>query len=203
MEQPERTRDRILRIAWDLAAERPVRELTLAQIAQAAGVSRQALYLHFSNRAGLLAAMIRHHDETTGLQAEIDDALRDEDPARGLERLVRLWAGYLPEIRPVTGDLEAAILLGDEGGDALGVRLAELRVAFRIAVGRAGNRGLLRADVDRDEAADLIWAAVHPSAWRHLVEERGWSAERFAYHAAGIARAYLAAPITTTTGSTS
>ena len=52
------------------APGRPARlhDVTVAEIAAATGVSRQLVYLHFYNRAGLLVAMARHHDGPSGFR---------------------------------------------------------------------------------------------------------------------------------------
>jgi AcrR family transcriptional regulator len=43
----------------------------MSAVARAAGVSRQALYLHFADRAALLLAVVDHIDEREGLAAAI------------------------------------------------------------------------------------------------------------------------------------
>jgi AcrR family transcriptional regulator len=43
----------------------------MAQIAKAARLSRQAVYLHFADRADLMVALARHVHESLGLPAEI------------------------------------------------------------------------------------------------------------------------------------
>ncbi len=48
--------------------------------------------------------------------------------------------------------------------------------------------GQLRSDVDIDEAADVIWATNAPELYVLLVEERGWSPEKFE---AWLARAWI------------
>jgi AcrR family transcriptional regulator len=60
------TRSRILETAWKLVRDRGTNGVTIAEIAAAAGVSRQLIYFHFQNRAGLLVAMARHHDVRSG-----------------------------------------------------------------------------------------------------------------------------------------
>ena len=60
------TRARILDTAWGLVRERGIGAVTVADIAAATGVSRQLLYVHFENRAGLLVAMARRHDVRSG-----------------------------------------------------------------------------------------------------------------------------------------
>ena len=66
----EETRARILETAWQQVRERGTADVTIAQIAAAAGVSRQLVYFHFANRAGLLTAMARHRDQASGFAAE-------------------------------------------------------------------------------------------------------------------------------------
>ena len=163
------TRDRILDEAWTLARSRGLGAVTMGEIAKAAGVSRQLMYFHFANRAGLLVAMTRRQDTRSGFR-ERAWATRELEPAAALEALVRSWFEYLPEILPVTYALEAAAITGDDGADAWHDRMRELREAFRYATGRVA----LADDWTPDAAADWVWARVQPSHWRHLVDERGW-----------------------------
>ncbi|MCB0952277.1 MAG: helix-turn-helix transcriptional regulator, partial [Microthrixaceae bacterium] len=60
------TRNRILEAAWSLLAEHGA-QIKLADVAARASVSRQALYLHFGDRAGLLVALVNHMDESLDL----------------------------------------------------------------------------------------------------------------------------------------
>ncbi len=45
---------------------------------------------------------------------------------------------------------------------------------IRIAVARLDEAGLLTEGWDVDRASDWVWTVVHPSAYQHLVVERGW-----------------------------
>ena len=45
--------------------------LTMAEVAAQAGVSRQAVYLHFADRTALLTALVRHVDEERGLAVKV------------------------------------------------------------------------------------------------------------------------------------
>jgi AcrR family transcriptional regulator len=164
------TRERILDEAWALARQRGLGAVGVGEIAKAAGVSRQLVYFHFANRAGLLVAMTRRQDTRSGFR-ERAWATRELDPRAALEALIRSWFAYLPEILPVTYALEAAALTGDDGADAWHDRMGELREAFRYATGRLD----LAPGWTADTAADWVWARVQPSHWRHLVDERGWT----------------------------
>ena len=55
------TKTRILEVTWSLL-ESGNKAIRMADIAKVAGVSRQALYLHFPGRAELLIATTRHID---------------------------------------------------------------------------------------------------------------------------------------------
>jgi AcrR family transcriptional regulator len=173
------TRSRILDTAWTLVRERGVNEVTLAEIAQATGVSRQLVYVHFDNRAGLLVAMARRHDARSGF-AGLLAASRTLPPVAGLERLLRLWFDYIPEILPVARALEAAAINGDDGGTAWHDRMADLRQQIRLAVERIERDGRLAGGWTVESATDWIWARSNLSAWQHLVGERGWSAADYA-----------------------
>jgi AcrR family transcriptional regulator len=168
------TPTRILEAAWELVLERGTVDVTVADIAAAAGVSRQLVYFHFDNRAGLLTAMARHRDESSGFIDEVA-ASRTMPPAEGLEHLLRAWCDYMPTIVPVARALEASLVTGDDGGSAWRQRMGELRAALRMALGRVD----LAPDWTVDQAADWAWSRIQPTTWQHLVGERGWSAEEY------------------------
>jgi AcrR family transcriptional regulator len=172
------TRSRILDTAWRLVRERGINAVTLAEIAQASGVSRQLVYVHFENRAGLLIALTRHHDASSGF-AERVAATRTLPPVLALERLLRAWLDYVAEILPVARALEAAAINGDEGGIAYHDRMADLHRQFRFAVERVHQDGRLADGWTVRTATDWIWARSHMSTWQHLVGERGWSAATY------------------------
>jgi AcrR family transcriptional regulator len=169
------TRARILDTAWGLVRERGVDAVTLADIAAATGVSRQLLYVHFENRAGLLRAMARRHDVRSGFAGRAAEAA-SLPPVAALERLLRLWFAYLPEILPVARALEAAAINGDEGGVAWHDRMGDLHRLFAAAVDRVHRDGRLAEGWTVPAAADWVWARAQPSTFQHLVGDRAWPA---------------------------
>ena len=169
------SRERILETAFQLVREQGASAVTMAGIADAAGLSRQMVYVHFRSRAGLLTAMARDHDRRSGFAARVA-AARALPPAEALERLLREWLAYVPEILPVARALEAAAITGEAGGDAWRDRMDDLHAVFRAAFERVE----LAPGWTVDTATDWAWARVQPSAWAHLVGERGWDAGEFA-----------------------
>ena len=168
------TRARILDTAWKLVGERGVEAVTVADVAAAAGVSRQLVYVHFENRAGLLVAMARRHDVRSGFAGRAAEA-GALPPVAALERLLRLWFAYLPEILPVARALEAAAINGDEGGVAWRDRMGDVREVLAAAVDRVATDGRLTGGWTPATATDWVWARAQPSAFAHLVADRGWS----------------------------
>jgi AcrR family transcriptional regulator len=173
------TRARILDTAWKLVGERGVEAVTVADVAAAAGVSRQLVYVHFENRAGLLVAMARRHDVRSGFAGRVAEAAALA-PVAALERLLREWFAYLPEILPVARALEAAAVNGDEGGAAWRDRMDDLREVLAAAVDRVATDGRLTRGWTPATATDWVWARAQPSAFAHLVTDRGWSPRDYA-----------------------
>jgi AcrR family transcriptional regulator len=173
MRVADKTRARVLDCAWDIVRDGGAGALTVGAVARAAGVSRQLVYLHFENRAGLLVAMTRRHDRTSGFIDRVVEA-REMPPVEGLEALVRAWCDYIPAIFPVARALEAASIAGDDGGEAWTDRMADFHEALRIAIGRVEAARRLAPGWTVDQAADWAYARTHLDAWSHLVVERGW-----------------------------
>lgn len=173
------TRSRILEAAWELVEERGTAGVvTVAEVAAAAGVSRQLVYFHFENRAGLLTEMARHQTATSGFRERVA-ATRELPPAEGLEELLREWCRYVPEILPVARALEAAEITGDEGGAAWRERMESLHAVFRVAVERVAQDGILAEGWTIETATDWVWARSHLANWQHLVVECGWPIEDY------------------------
>jgi AcrR family transcriptional regulator len=178
------TRERILDAAWQLARDRGAAAVSVKDVAAAAGVSRQLVYFHYRNRAGLLLAMARHQDQASGFVRRVA-AARALPPVPGFEAFLREWCGYLAEILPVARALEAAYITGDEGGEAWQDRMSELHEACRMAVERVAGDNRLAPGWTVASAADWAWSRVLPSSWAHMVGMRGWDPGRYTERTVG------------------
>ncbi|HYH90236.1 MAG TPA: hypothetical protein VEX67_13465 [Solirubrobacteraceae bacterium] len=137
------------------------------------------VYVHFRSRAGLLTAMARDHDRRSGFAARVA-AARELPPVEGLERLLRDWLAYVPEILPVARALEAAAITGEAGGSAWRDRMDDLHAVFGDAVTRVAEDGRLAPGWTTATATDWAWARCQPGGWQQLVVERGWDAGEYA-----------------------
>src|SRR5215218_9786612 len=172
------TRTRILSAAWSRVRVGGVAAVTVKDVAADAGVSRQLVYFHYRNRAGLLTAMVREHDRTSGFDRTLAEA-GALPPVEGFEAVLRAWLRFLPELLPVARALEAAAITGDVGGEAWRDRMDSLKGVCRQAVERLSDAGRLRPGWTVDEAAEWTWAQVHPGTYAHLVDDCDWPTARF------------------------
>jgi AcrR family transcriptional regulator/ferredoxin len=93
------TRQRLLRAAADVFAERGYDGTRVADIAAAAGVSNGALYAHFASKAELLVDALRTHGRR--LLADVFAA----DPDRSITDLLLVIGRWLPRRRSAPGYL--------------------------------------------------------------------------------------------------
>lgn len=173
------TRRRILDAAWELI-EADGAAIRLADAAERAGVSRQAVYLHFGDRSGLLLALVDHIDERLGR-----DKLREyvHGAARGVESL-RRWietmSWYTAKIDRVTQVLE----IGQDQDAALAAawrdRMNGRRAHVRRITERVAAEEALADGWTVDSAVDAIYAVTMPGPWRELTRELGWTPEEYA-----------------------
>jgi len=177
---PPNARHRILRATWSLVA-RDGADASLADISQEAGVSRQALYLHFGSRAGLLLAAVRHHDTEAGLGQRFEDAVTASSSGANAARAwMNVWLDYLPEVASVAQRLEAAASSDAAAHEALSERMELQRANLTRVFEWVRQDGALRADLTPSQAAEMMWSLVHVTAWQQLVVECGWTAAGFA-----------------------
>ena len=175
------TRERLLDAAWELATEKGLPALTLAEVGARAGVSRQAVYLHFRNRASLLVEMTRRVDQTSGF-VERFAAARRLPPREAFRAVLSEWFAYVPVILPVLRALEAAATTGDDGGDAYLERMADWRRALGLVVIALDRDRALAPGWDVETATDWIWAQAHPAyqkiqAQAYHLTIRWWASE--------------------------
>jgi AcrR family transcriptional regulator len=176
---PENARERILEATWQLMQATPDLQVRVSDIAAAAGVSRQAVYLHFGGRANLLLAAVRHRDLTGPPRAFIQ-AARDEAVPGALASFVRAWFGYIPHIQPVARLLSAGAQIDPDARGAWENRMSLLRGHIVALAARLSEAGLLQPGWTVETAADWIWHCTHIDGWHHLVEERGWDPSELA-----------------------
>lgn len=176
-----RTRNRILEAARELLEDHGL-PITMAQVAEEAGVSRQALYNHVGDRSGLMVQLVAHLDEVLGL-AELARPITEAATGRAaLEAMVAVHATYHERIIGFTRQAEA-LRHGDPAIDAAWQdRMSGRRRAHHAIVRRIADEGDLAEGWDVDTAAVLFHTVTLPRTWDELVVERGWTTDQYAAH---------------------
>ena len=145
-------------------------DCTMGEVAAKAGLSRQAVYLHFRNRAALLAAL------SEWLAAAAARSPADAPSARAtLTAMVAWLADDYPRTWPLVRKL------GENPGDAS--RL----VACRKLAERFQGEGALSPHLSPAAAADLLFTLTSLAVWAELVPGRGWDTGRYRSHVAYLA----------------
>ena len=170
---------RILDAALALIARKGDANVTMAQIARAARMSRQAVYLHFSDRAALMIALARHLDERLGLPADIQHMMDAPTGVAMIEVSVSVQARRNPSVWAVARALEAVRRSDAAAERAWQDRLQARLEGCRAIVERLQAEGSLRRALDPSIAADLLWTFTSLRMWEDLVLVRGWSPAQY------------------------
>ena len=173
------TRTRILRETVRVLEESGGRGVRMGDIAKAAGISRQAVYLHFPSRTELLVASTRYLDEIL----DVDDRLAPSRAATtGVERLVlyiECWGNYIPDMYGVA----KALLLAKETDEAAAVawndRMLAMRDGCRAAIESLARDQTLAPEWKPRDATDALWTMLSVQNWENLTQECGWSTRQY------------------------
>lgn len=185
----EKTREKLLEAAWKRLERGDATRLE--DVAADAGVSRQAVYLHFGSRGGLLLALVAHIDERLGLAERLREALKPEDPALQLEAALALTADYQREIHGVAMALARLSDADEEVRAAFDDRMQARRRGLAAVVKRLAAEGRLAQGWSNTEIVDALWEAGAPSSYQHLVVERGWKPSRYGEWLIWLARTFI------------
>jgi AcrR family transcriptional regulator len=173
------TRERILKETWRLMEERRGRGVPVADIARAAGVSRQAVYLHFGSRTGLLVATARYIDEVKGVEERVQKYRTATGGLEALERFVEFWGNYIPEVYPMARALRDVRETDEAAAAAWNDRMGQVRQGCRIVIEWLDRDGLLAPEWSVELATDVLWTMLSIAVWENLINECGWSTSEY------------------------
>jgi len=176
------TRSRILDAALAKVRDNHGAGLTMAEIAAGAGVSRQAVYLHFADRTALLAALVLYVDEASGLAAKMAAIARGPSARAAVAAMVALQAADNPGLWPVARIFDS-LRYGDPAVEAAWqARSINWLHLCRAVAQRFQEEGALAPHLSLDAAGDLLGTLTSLRLWEDLVIGRSWSAERYRSH---------------------
>jgi len=185
------TRHRILNAALKLLEAGQGSGVRMSDIAKAAGISRQAVYLHFPNRTELLIATTRHLDEIKHVDARLGES---RNAATGLERLeafIEAWGNYIPEIHGVAKALIVMKDTDEAANLAWADRMDAVRHGCQAAVKALKSDGVLSGEHTTKDATDILWSLLSVQAWEQLTRECGWTQRKYITSMKELARKVL------------
>jgi TetR/AcrR family acrAB operon transcriptional repressor len=165
-EEALETRRQILEAAEKAFYDRGVARTTLADIAAMAGVTRGAIYWHFSNKADLVQAMLDSLHEPLDELARASESEQELNPLGCMRQLlVQLFQQIAvdPQTRRINEILFHKCEFTDEMCDLRRQRRevsADCNVRIDLSLRNAVNRGQLPQDLDTVRAAMSLHAFI-------------------------------------------
>lgn len=151
----------------------------MADIAREVGLSRQAVYLHFSSRSQLLVAAFQHLDESVKLNSRMKGFRKAKHAQQRLSRFITFWGQYLPEIYGVSRALMVAQAHDPAAAQAWAARLSALRDGCSTVIDGLHAEGLLAKGWSRTTGTDGLCAMLSVSSWEMYSRQCGWSDEDY------------------------
>ena len=175
VERKTPTRLALLQATRDLLVTQPYSEVSLGRVAATAGVSRQAVYLHFSSKTDLLLSLVSWIDDDGRLPQLMAEVFSHHDPVDRFLAGIRAAASYNADIADVGLALHAA-----SRTDPAASRAWEDRMAARLEGSHAflepiEASGRLRAGWTIQTATDALFALTSLTTYDDLVRARGWA----------------------------
>lgn len=175
--QAQETKDRVVAAARALMARNGWAATTIDAIAEEAEVAPQTIYAAFGNKRALLegmrAVMLR--------DSKIPQLMAQAAAEPNASRRLRLWAQLVRQQMDTSYDVisihrQAAASDPKVAADYRKVLDNRAR-AFAEFVHDV--RADLAPSVDESTATDLLWCFSNEEIYRELVQERGWSTDRY------------------------
>jgi AcrR family transcriptional regulator len=189
-----RTRAALLTAARAILEEEGFETLTMTAVADRAGVTRRAVYMHFGSRAELVGALFDHVAAVEGLDESLRAVWEAPDAVSALDE----WAAHLARYHPRLLAVDRALQqVWRHDADARAHRrrvVAEQLANCRRLASRLADEGRLADPWTVASAGDMLFALISSDVIEALLVDRRWSRQRLAEHLALLFRSTFARP---------
>jgi len=168
-----------LKSSLDLLEKSQGRGVRMTDIAKGAGITRQALYLHFATRAELLIATTHYLDEIKGSDARLEASRTAQTGTARLDAYIDAWSEYIPEIYPIGKALMAMKDTDEAAAKAWSDRMQAMREGCEAAILALERDGNLSPDHTPKDATDILWTMLSVRNWEQFTLQCGWSREKY------------------------
>ena len=184
-ERARRTRRRIINAATELFVDRGYGATMLDQVAERAGVAVQTVYFHFGNKSTLLklaldVAAVGDDEPAPLLERPWMDRVRAEpDPLRVIELWVANSRSIMERVAPILAVVRGSVGADPDLAAQWQANEQQRRTAHHALAQILADRGLLRTDLTRQDAADLTFLIASVESYFLATATLGWSPEHW------------------------
>lgn len=183
-----RTRAALLAATRALLEEQGAESLTMAAVAERAGVSRRAVYLHFASRTELLTELFGYMSEQEGLAASLQPVWQAPDAAAALEEWARHLARFHPRVLAVARAIQRVRRVDPDAEAHWQLVMADQQACCRRLAAWLARERRVAPPWTVPTAADMLWALMSYELLEDLLVDRGWSPRRYRTHLAALFR---------------
>jgi AcrR family transcriptional regulator len=187
-----RTRASLLAAARTILDEHGFEELTTTAVAERAGVTRRAVYLHFASRTDLISALFDHVASAEGLERSMLKVHQAPDALSALDEWAAHLARYHPKVLPVDRALQRVWHTDPDAAQHRKRVVAEKLSNCRHLAERLADEGRLADEWSVASATDMLFALISSDMIEALLVDRHWSERRLAAHLALLFRSTFA-----------
>lgn len=174
-----KTRNRILKSTWQLLEANDGNGVRMTDIAKAANLSRQAVYLHFPTRSELLIATTQYLDEVKHVDDLLVSSRTAETGVQRLDAFIDIWGNYIPQIYGVG---KALIAMQDTDAAAKAAwsdRMQAVRHGCKAAIEALKADKSLSDEYSTQQATDIMWTMLSVPNWAQYRYQCGWTQQQY------------------------
>lgn len=174
-----KTRANILKASWQLLEAKQGHGVRMSDIAKQAGLSRQAVYLHFPKRSELLIATTHYMDQILDVEDRLVASRTAISGIKRLQEFIKFWGFYIPEIYGVA---KALIAMRDNDEDAAMAwddRMSAVREGCQAAIEQLNKDGKLTQGLSVETATDLLWVMLSVESWEQFTKKCNWTPQNY------------------------
>ncbi len=178
------TRTQIVDAATALFSELGYVGTSIGAIATRAGVAVQTIYNAIGNKTAVLSAVLDAAVSGPNAPTPVPEFMAERTrAAQNAAEFLDILADWLLEANERVASIHWIIqqsVAVDEDAAAFERKRAQQRLRnYGLAAAGLRERGGLRNGMTDDQAAATIWSIGHPTAYRALVIDAGWSAQAY------------------------
>ncbi|MFG3494219.1 TetR/AcrR family transcriptional regulator [Streptomyces sp. NPDC047928] len=199
IEDPQNARSRrtsagLLTAARELLEEQGFDALTMAAVADRAGVSRRAVYLHFASRAELLSRLFSYVGRSEELTDSLERVWVAPDAVTALDEWARHVGRCHPRILAVSRAIDRVRGSDPDAAALWDAAMDNWYAGCGRVVGDLEKEGRLAAPWTAETATDALWGLMSFELLERLIVDRGWTQAQYTEHLALLFHRTFVAP---------